>query len=79
MSYPDPLEAPNAFGDYLKTLELHFAVTVFGHYQNRPIDTNGRFVEGMTQEWCERMDTLLVSTRHLSALFTQHLPSLGKT
>jgi hypothetical protein len=78
MSHPDPCEAPDAFGDYLKSSELHFAQTVFDHYRNRPIETNGRFDEGMAQGWCERMDVLLVSIRHLLTLLTNHLPFVGQ-
>jgi len=64
MSFPDPTQAPSSFGDYLKSVGLHFAQTVFGHYQNRPTESNGRFQEVTTLEWCERMDALLVSPRH---------------
>ena len=64
MSLPDPTQAPDAFGAYLKSVDLPFAQTVFGHYQNRPTESNGRFQEVATQEWCERMDALLVSPRH---------------
>ena len=78
MSYPDPCEAPDAFGDYLKSLGLHLAETVFGHYQNRPIEANGRFDEGAAQGWCERMDSLLVCIRHPLTLSTKHLPCVGK-
>ena len=68
MSFPDPIEAPNAFGEHLKSLGLHFAQAVFGHYQNRPIGSDGRFNELATMEWCERMDSLLVSPRRLHIL-----------
>ena len=78
MSYPDPIEAPNSFGDYLKSLGLQFALTVFGHYQNRPIVTNSQFEEVVTVEWCERMDTLLVSPHHLHTPSTTDLPLVGK-
>ncbi|KIM78016.1 hypothetical protein PILCRDRAFT_11473 [Piloderma croceum F 1598] len=59
MSFPDPTQAPSSFGDYLKSVGLHFAQTIFGHYQNRPTESNGRFQEVATLEWCERMDALL--------------------
>jgi hypothetical protein len=71
MSLPDPTEAPDAFGDYLKSVDLHFAQTVFDHYQNRPSESNGRFQEVATLEWCERMDALLVSPRQQSMLSTE--------
>ena len=78
MSYPDPIEAPDSFGNHLKSLGLQFALTVFGHYQNRPIVTNGRFEEIVTLEWCERMDALLVSQRRLHTQSTKDLSFLGK-
>jgi len=63
MSYPNPQEAPNEFLDHLKSLNLIIAVNAFLHNQNRPIrETNGRLNEGTAQEWCERIDTHLVST-----------------
>jgi len=74
MSVPDPTEAPDAFGEHLKSLDLRFAQTVFGHYQNRPIQSNGRFDEVTTLEWCERMDTLLVSLCHLTTLSMKTYP-----
>ena len=64
MSLPDPTQAPDTFGTYLKSLDLPFAQTVFGHYQNRLTESNGQFQEVATQEWCERMDALLVSPHH---------------
>jgi hypothetical protein len=68
MSYPDPMQSPDAFCDYLKSLGLNFAQTVFGHYQVRPSESNGRFDEVATLEWCERMDLLLVSPRRLHCM-----------
>jgi hypothetical protein len=53
VSLPDPTEAPDAFGDYLKSVGLHFAQTVFDHYQSRPSESNGQFQEVATLEWCE--------------------------
>jgi len=64
MAFPDPTQAPEEFGDYLKSVELHFAQSVFGHYQNRPHESNGRFPPVETLEWCSRMDTYLVSSHH---------------
>ena len=78
MSYPDPIEAPDSFGDFLKSQGLHLAQTVFGHYQNRPIESNGRFHELSTLEWCERMDALLVSPLNLHMLSTQAYPLQAK-
>ena len=53
MSLPDPTLAPDAFGDYLKSVDLPFAQTIFGHYQNRLSESNGQFQEVATLEWCE--------------------------
>jgi len=64
MAYPNPIEAPMDFLAHLKSLDLQFAVNAFAHYQNQPIETNGRLNEGTALEWCERMDTSLVSTSH---------------
>jgi hypothetical protein len=62
MSIPNPINDPNAFLEYIKTLGLDLAVTTFAHYQNRPNPSPGRrYDEKSTQEWCERMDSLLVS------------------
>ena len=74
MSLPDPTQAADAFGDYLKSVGLHFARTVFDHYQNRPSESNGRFQEVATLEWCKRMDALLVSPRQQSILLTETYP-----
>jgi hypothetical protein len=63
MSYPNPQEAPNKFLDHLKLLNLIIAINAFLHNQNCPIrETNSWLNEGIAQEWCERMDTHLVST-----------------
>lgn len=63
MAYPNPREAPKEFLEHLKSSNLGIAVTAFLHYQIRPtVAPNGRFDEGTAQEWCERMDTLLVSS-----------------
>jgi hypothetical protein len=76
MSFPNPIEAPNSFLDYLKSANLDFATTVFVHYQTRPGPSNGRLDEGPTTEWCEQMDALLVSkviTIHPLQLTTIHI------
>jgi hypothetical protein len=66
MAFPSPTQAPNDFRDYLKSLNLNLALNTFSHYQNRPIETlNGRLIEDTAQQWCERMDSLLVTTWQL--------------
>jgi len=45
-----------------RCLSIDLAVTTFAHYQNRPKQSPGhRYDERSTQEWCECMDSLLVS------------------
>jgi hypothetical protein len=62
MAFPNPGEAPQAFLDHLKPLNLHSVVTAFEHYETRPIQAPGtRYDDNATQQWCDRMDTLLVS------------------
>jgi hypothetical protein len=62
MAFPNPIEAPNSFLDHLKAANLDFGTTVFAHYQSRPgPSSNGRLDDIPATEWCERMDTLLVS------------------
>lgn len=61
MSYPNPKEAPNAFLDHLKSLNLDSAVVAFLHDQTWPSQQpNGRLDEIKAHEWCDRMDSLLV-------------------
>ena len=62
MSFPNPKEAPNEFGDHLKSSNLDFAVTTFSHYRTQPVKTpNVRYDASSATEWCDRMDALLVS------------------
>jgi hypothetical protein len=60
MVFPNPLESPNEFHDYLKGFDLGIAVTAFGHYETRPDETSTRLDEGTASQWCERMNVLLV-------------------
>ena len=70
MSIPSPTELPDAFLEHLKSLGLDIAVTSFVHYQNRLVlSPSGRYDEAPTQEWCERMDSLLVSSIQLIHIF----------
>jgi hypothetical protein len=63
MSIPDPTEHPDNFLEYLKSLGLDLVATAFFHYRTQPIvSPGGRYDVKSTQEWCERMDSLLVSS-----------------
>src|ERR1700734_1653690 len=63
MSFPNPLEAPDVFADYLTSSNLHIAHTTFSHCRNRPVKTsNGQYDEGLAMQWCKHMDSLLVCT-----------------
>ncbi|KIM76992.1 hypothetical protein PILCRDRAFT_12357 [Piloderma croceum F 1598] len=60
MSFPNPYEAPEDFFQFLKTLNLDIAVTMFLHSRSWPLPgPNGRFKEDVAQMWCKRMDLLL--------------------
>jgi hypothetical protein len=62
MSYPNPREAPEEFSRLLNTFNLDIAVTAFLHSRNPPLpEPDGRLSEAKAQQWCDRMDTLLVS------------------
>jgi hypothetical protein len=62
MSIPSPTELPDAFLEHLKSLGLDLAITTFIHYQKQPVlAPGGWYDEAPTQEWCEHMDSLLVS------------------
>jgi hypothetical protein len=70
MSFPSPTELPDAFLEHLRSLGLDLAVSTFVHYQKRPIlSPGGRYEETPTQEWCERMDSLLVHSLHCIHIF----------
>jgi hypothetical protein len=60
MDFPNPLELPNEFVDYLKGLNLSCAIAAFAHYQTRPDETSTRLDDGSASQWCEWMDALLV-------------------
>jgi len=63
MSIPDPSLSPDEFLAHVTSLDLNTIVTPLLHNRNRPLPSlpGGRYDEGAAQEWCERMDTLLVS------------------
>lgn len=63
MSRLSAVDNPTEFLDHIKSLGLDCAVTVFNHYQNRPVRASGNcYNEALPLGWCERTDTLLVST-----------------
>src|ERR1700685_3565217 len=73
MSFPNLLEAPDVFADYLTSSNLHIAHTTFSHCRNRPVKTiNGWYDEGLAMQWCDHMDSLLVCT-HTSHHQYSHL------
>jgi hypothetical protein len=62
MAFPSPIQEPDAFLVHLDKLALHSVSTAFVHYQKRPIQIPGaRYNEDSSQQWCDRMDALLVS------------------
>src|SRR5882762_17694 len=64
MSFPSPLLSPNEFLDHVRSLGLDSITTLFRHYQRRPVPSSpgGHYDMSDTHEWCDRMDTLLVSS-----------------
>ena len=63
MSFPNLIQAPEDFLVHVNTLGLDSVSTAFVHYQKRPIQTlGGRYDEDSAEQWCERMDALLVSS-----------------
>lgn len=62
MAFPNPTEDPTAFHDHLKVVNLNFAIHAFDHYLAQPADSSNRLDEITTNEWCEQMDVLLVSS-----------------
>jgi hypothetical protein len=75
MAYPDPIELPDKFLSHLQSLELEVATLIFQHFQTRPLQAaDGRLDTPSTQEWCERMDNLLVSKQLLLACYILTVP-----
>ena len=64
MSFPSPLLSPNEFLDHVQSLGLDSITTLFWHYQQWPVPSSpgSRYDMSDMQEWCEPMDTLLVSS-----------------
>jgi hypothetical protein len=83
MPFPNPLEAPDDFAEHLKSLNLDLLLTIFSFCRTRPVkDPNVRYDEDSAMEWCERMDSLLVSAHPhpvitLYPVLTRHLPFQG--
>ena len=61
MAFPNLTDDPTAFRDHLKASNLDFAIIAFNHYLARPADSSNHLNEVTAYDWCERMDTLLVS------------------
>ncbi|KIM79997.1 hypothetical protein PILCRDRAFT_9886, partial [Piloderma croceum F 1598] len=60
MSFPNPYEAPEDFFQFLKTLNVDIALTMFLHSRSQPLPgPNSQFKEDVAQMWCEWMDLLL--------------------
>ena len=61
MAFPNLTDDPAAFCDHLKASNLDFTIIAFNHYLARPADSSNHLDEVTAYDWCERMDTLLVS------------------
>ena len=61
MAFPNLTNDPAAFRDHLKASNLDFAIIAFNHYLAQPADSSNHLDEVTAYDWCERMDTLLVS------------------
>ena len=61
MAFLNLTDDPTAFRDHLKASNLDFAIIAFNHYLARPVDSSNHLDEVTTYDWCEWMDTLLVS------------------
>jgi hypothetical protein len=58
MSFPSSIDSPTVHLDRITSLGLDGAVGAFNHFQSRPVQSGDRHNESLTQEWCERMDTI---------------------
>ena len=61
MAFPNLTDDPTAFRDHLKASNLDFAIIAFNHYLAQPADSSNHLDEVTAYDWCEWMDTLLVS------------------
>ena len=61
MAFPNLTDDPTTFRDHLKASNLDFATIAFNHYLARPADSSNHLDEVTAYDWCEQMDTLLVS------------------
>ncbi|KAI0246680.1 hypothetical protein BJV78DRAFT_1286167 [Lactifluus subvellereus] len=60
MSFPSPSEAPVAFLDHLKALNLDLGLEIFTYYQTQPSEaSDGQLDEARARSWCGGMDMLL--------------------
>ena len=62
MSFPSPITSLIGYLTHLMSLGLDSTITTFKHYQGQPVPTpEGHYDKSLTQDWCDRMDALLVS------------------
>ncbi|KAI0245017.1 hypothetical protein BJV78DRAFT_1159259 [Lactifluus subvellereus] len=82
MSFPSPSEAPDAFLDHLKALNLDLGLEIFTHYRTRPSEaSDGRLDEARAKSWCGGMDMLLGKLHRLEKSQPEHqalLSAIGK-
>ena len=65
MSYPDLIDAPEQFLDYVESLYLNAVIAMFTHHENRPAPSpDGRLNEAEIQNWCDQMDFLIISIHY---------------
>ena len=69
MSFPNPVDLPTEYLNHLTSLGLNCTVSTFNHFQTRIVQAPGvRLNESHSVEWCERMDSLLVSKAYYNLL-----------
>ncbi len=65
MSFPNPVQEPDAFMDYLKAENLFFCLSAFQHYRTKPGEvSDDRLDEADVMTWCREMDSLLVCVNY---------------
>ncbi|KAI0245314.1 hypothetical protein BJV78DRAFT_1288241 [Lactifluus subvellereus] len=73
MSFPSPSEAPDAFLDHLKALNLDLGLEIFTHYQTWPSEaSDGHLDEPRAKSWCGGMDMLLGKLHQLEKSQPEH-------
>ncbi|KAI0245728.1 hypothetical protein BJV78DRAFT_1287259 [Lactifluus subvellereus] len=78
----NPSEAPDAFLNHLKVLNLNLGLEIFTHYQTRPSEaSDGCLDEARAKSWCGEMDMLLGKLHWLEKSQPEHqalLSAIGK-